>query len=809
MRIQRNGMLAGIATGGVLALGAVGMAFVLGGPRATPGAAPVVAEVAQGEGESRPGADPVAVELERRWWEEVEPLLGEYCYGCHAGETTKGGVGFDAIWTLEDALAMGDDLAMARVVVEGREMPPEGEPAPSDLEIGTITRWLDDALAYVPADGAVDPGWFVIHRLNRAEYRNTVRDLLGVDPAAHDVAAGLPQDDTGYGFDNIAAVHSMSPLQIEGYLEAAETALGLGLGPVVDVSDEPRALRGLAVFRGGRADGSGFMLTSNGGVGAEVVVPATADYEIAVPVWGQRAGDELPRVSVRVDGREAGAAFVEAERGDAQTVRARVRLERGRRTVSAHFTNDFYQPGVADRNLFVGRMTLAGPLSEGSIERGPAHAEVFFVSPGDAGGERAAAGAVLERFAGRAFRGPVSAAEIEGLLGLYDRSRAAGDGHAEAVRVCLSAVLVSPRFLYRESGHPSPDDPGVVHRLDGYALASRLSYFLWSSTPDDELLSLAADGSLVEDAVLRAQAARMLADPKAAAFVENFAGQWLLLRNLERLAVDRSRFPAYTPELRDAMVTEATMFFDAVLRENRSVLEFIDSDFTFVNDALAALYGFVDLAGSGEGGFRRVDLPAGSVRGGVLTMGAVLTVTSNPTRTSPVKRGLYVLDQILGTPPPPPPPDIPPLEQAAVAELGANPSLREQLKAHLTDVNCAVCHVRMDPMGLAMENFDAIGAWRDADESGPIDASGSLPSGRAFAGPEGLRAVLLEREGLFVENLTRKILTYALGRGLEPFDRPTVTRITGHARANGDRIGAMIEGVVLSDAFRSCRGVAP
>jgi len=338
-------------------------------------------------------------------------------------------------------------------------------------------------------------------------------------------------------------------------------------------------------------------------------------------------------------------------------------------------------------------------------------------------------------------------------------------------------------------------------------LASRLSYFLWSSTPDDELLARAADGSLTDPEVLTAQAKRMLTDPRSDAFIENFSGQWLLLRNLDRLAIDQSRYRAYDSELRDDMITEATMFFADVVRQDRSVLTFLDSDHTFVNGPLAALYGFAELAGLDrkDRSFRRVDLPDDSPRGGVLTMGAVLTVTSNPTRTSPVKRGLYVLDQILGTPPPPPPPEIAPLEQA-MAQLGENPSLREQLAAHLTDMNCAVCHSRMDPLGLAMENFDAVGRWRDADESGPIDASGTLPDGRSFAGPTELKQILLARDDLFIGNLTRKLLTYALGRGLESFDRPTVASITARTRDNGDRFSAIIEGIVLSDAFRTCRG---
>ncbi len=301
----------------------------------------------------------------------------------------------------------------------------------------------------------------------------------------------------------------------------------------------------------------------------------------------------------------------------------------------------------------------------------------------------------------------------------------------------------------------------------------------------------------------------MLAAPKADAFIENFAGQWLLLRNLDSLDIDTARFPDYSPALREAMITETTMLFADAVRSDRPIAALIDSDHTYLNAPLAALYGFAELAQHADATtFQRVELPPDSPRGGVLTTAAVLTVTSNPTRTSPVKRGHYVLDQILGTPPPPPPPDIPRLENAAEA-IGHAATLREQLAAHLTEPGCAACHRRMDPIGLAMENFDAIGRWREADEIGPIDASGTLPDGRRFTGPAELKEILLAQQALFTDNLTRKLLTYALGRGTEPFDRPTVRRITDHAAAHGDSVRSLIEGIVLSDAFRSCRAPDP
>jgi hypothetical protein len=779
---------------GLIALAALGMA-----PPTPPASA------------DQPAPDQTALELERRYWADIEPLLARSCLGCHNADKNKGGVRLDNILTLEDALDLGDTLALARELIGSRQMPPEDEPPLTDHEILTVQQWIDATLDYVPADGQIDPGWFTIHRLNRTEYRNTLRDLLGIDPHAHDLAAGLPADDTGYGFDNNAAVLSMSPLQIEAYLDAAEKALDIALGPAVEPSKEPRRVRGLTVQGGGRAQGrGGHMFFSNGTLAAQVDIPVTGEYEIAVSTWGTRAGDELPRLSVRVDRKEVHAAHIAADENSPQTETVRLRLERGSRRLAAAFTNDFYLPNVADRNLAIESVTIAGPLSLDTIERPESYRTIFFTPPvrPTEQAERDNARDILERFATRAFRRPAKGTEVNDLLRLYTKSRLAGDSHEESIRLSLSAILVSPAFLYRSVEHPAPDDPAAVHTLSPHELASRLSYFLWSAPPDDSLLAAAADASLTTDEGLANHTRRMLADPKADAFIENFAGQWLLLRNLDRLAIDPARFPDYNSELRQDMITEATLFFGDVVRNDLPVTSLIDADHTFINRPLAALYGFADLAASlPESGFQRVDLPQGSPRGGVLTMGAVLTVTSNPTRTSPVKRGHYVLDQILGTPPPPPPPDIPPLEQANAP--GDHASLREQLKAHLLDATCTSCHVRMDPIGLAMENFDAIGRWRDADESGPIDASGVLPGDIAFAGPNELKGILLDRQDLFVENLTRKLLTYALGRGVEPFDRPTVTAITRAAAERDHRMSALIEGIVQSQAFRTCRGVQP
>ena len=625
--------------------------------------------------------DPLAVQLETRLKEDVRPLLQKYCYDCHGNGKKKGGVKLDGPGDIESIMNGADDWLTVVEVVSLGLMPPEKKPQPTAQEKLTIQQWVDEAAEYYPEDAEPDPGWYTIHRLNRSEYRNTMRDLLGIDPTKHDLSEHLPSDDTGYGFDNIADVLSMSPLQLENFLQSAEKAIELSL------ADPGQSNVYKEIF----------------------FIQPTADDE----------GNRLPGV----DGRK--------------------------------------------------RIT-----------------------------ESQAARQVIERFASRAFRRPADTGEVGALLRLYRDAREAGDDYESAVKLALTATLVSPNFLYRPIGNPKPHDPEYVYELDDYELASRLSYFLWSSMPDDRLLDLARARKLQDPEVLKRQIQRMLMDPRSDAMVENFAGQWLLLRKLDGLEMDPKKFPTFNRELRESMRGEAEMFFADVLRRNRSVLSFLNSDRTYLNEALAEHYGIRGISGDD---FRLVELPATSVRGGVLTMAATLTVTSHATRTSPVKRGDYVLAQLMGSAPPPPPPDVPPLEQATEA-VGEDKTLREQLAAHVADPNCAVCHKRLDPIGLAMENFDAIGAWRDQEQGKPIDASGELPGGVRFNGPIELKAAMMQRQDDFVENLTKKMLTYAVGRGTEPFDRPTIKNIMQKVEQDRFRMQSLIEAIVLSDAFRKARG---
>ena len=752
-----------------------------------------------------PPPDAVAVELDRRLADHVAPLIGAYCISCHSGEQPKGDIALDRLRNLGSADAEGLDLRLIRELAASGEMPPRDEASilrPTDHERLVITQWLDDAIRFVPADRPIDPGWFTIHRLNRAEYRNTLRDLLGIDPAAVDLSARLPRDDTGYGFDNIADVLSVSPLAVEQYLDAAERAIEIGLGPVVEFGDRPRDLRPLNGDGGQPLPRGGFVLYAAGAANGTCRVPLAADYLIRVRAWETHAGGENARLSLRIGQRHVEDFTVSGTREAPQEFEARVRLDRGEHTIGAAFINDYYVPNVADRNLGIESISVAGPLDPAGAVRPDAWTRVFGKGPisgltVEEEGPRAEA--ILAPFADRAYRRPAEAPRVAALLRVFRTRREAGDGFEPAVRTALAAAMVSPRFLFRTVAHPDAANPDAPYTLDGYELASRLSYFLWSSMPDDALLAAAADGSLLNEDGLAAQVRRMIADARADAFIENFAGQWLQLRALGGIAIDPARFPEYDGALRADMVAEATFFFGDVLRSDRSVVEFIRSDHTYLNARLASLYGVRGVKGET---FQRVALPDGSPRGGVLTMGAVLTLTSNPTRTSPVKRGLFVLDQMLGVPPPPPPPDVPPLEQSA----GPSATAREQLALHLSNATCASCHSRLDPLGMAFENFDAIGRWRDTEDGRAIEASGTLPGGERLGGADDVKRTLLERADQFVEALCAKVLTYALGRGPEPFDRPAIRQIAARTRARGDRFQSLIESVVLSETFRTCRG---
>lgn len=802
----RNGAAAG--------LGLVGIGALLLLPAKSPADSPVADQrTPQVKAAKADPRDPLAVDLENRLKQDVQPLIKKYCYECHGNGKKKGGVILDGPGDIKSIMEKAEDWETVAEVMNARLMPPEKKPQPSAHEMLTIQQWIEEAKDYYPEDAEPDPGWYTIHRLNKSEYSNTLRDLLGIDPAEHDLAADLPGDNTGYGFDNNADVLSMSPLQLDKFLTAAERAIELSLGSKADVKPTPvRKLKRSNV--GEDLDNGGQYLWANGTISGTFKFPSDGTYELTIKTYGQKLDSVGPAFTVSVADKELKTVEVTADEKDPpQTVKIKAKVKKGKREIVLTYTNDLSNDR-GDRNLYVDSITVAGPIDANG--GGGLYDEVFFVKPtaDDKGNrlpgvegrkritESQAARQIIERFASRAFRRPVDGGEVGAMLRLYRAAREQGDDFESAVRVVLTATLVSPNFLYRPIANPKPNERDAVYELSDVELASRLSYFLWSSMPDEQLMDAALAKRLSKPTTLRQQVRRMLKDPKADAFVENFAGQWLLLRKLDGIEMDPKRYPAFNDKLRESMRQEAQLFFADVVRENRSVLEFIDSDRAFLNQTLAEHYGVQGVRGDD---FRLVQLPADSPRGGVMTMAATLTVTSEATRTSPVKRGDYVLGQLMGTAPPPPPPDVPPLEQATKA-LGKNATLREQLAAHVADPNCAICHVRMDPIGLAMENFSAIGTWRDTEQGKPIDASGELPGGVKFNGPIELKRVMLDASDSFVHNLSKKMLTYAVGRGAEPFDRPTINQIAQACENDRYRMQALIEAIVLSDTFRKARG---
>jgi hypothetical protein len=684
-------------------------------------------------------------------------------------------------------------------MVRTGEMPPRERPRPAATEVEAALRSLDAVLAQLDCTGGRNAGRVTLRRLNRAEYNNTIRDLVGVD---FEPAADFPADDVGYGFDNIGDVLSLSPLLLEKYLAAAETILERA----VVIADAPKPaknrLGSLRVFRrvGEVRRGVGAVLHSEGEVLASSYLDE-GDYVIRVEAYGQQVGSEPVRAALRVNRDDVKEFEVKAPESAPATLEAKVRLKAGTARIAVAFLNPSRDPKAADpaqqpRQLVVRSIVVDGPYNAPPPPVPESHRRLMAHPPGLP--PREAARAILARFATRAFRRKVAPEEVARLVSLYDRAEKEGERFEKRVRLALCGVLVSPHFLFRVERDPPGAKPQTAYPVGEYELASRLSYFLWSSLPDEELFALAGQGRLRRD--LEGQVRRMVKDPKSAAFVQNFAGQWLTLRKLETVAPDPKVFPGFDEGLRSAMARETEMFFEAVLREDRSILDFLDADFSFVNERLARHYGIAGVQGKD---FRRVKLPAN--RGGILTHASILTLTSNPTRTSPVKRGKWVLDQLLNTPPPPPPPDVPELTE----EKQLTGSLRKVMEQHRENALCASCHQRMDPIGFAFENYDAVGAWRDKDGKFPIDPSGVLPGGQSFKGPAELKVILKGKKDLFGRCLAEKMLTYALGRGLEYYDKCAVDKILRALDKNGYRFSTLLLEVVRSEPFqmRTATGV--
>jgi len=722
------------------------------------------------------------------------PFVGRYCMSCHDSEERAANLAFDEL-DFEHVSANPDVWEKVVRKLNAGLMPPSGNPRPKDEEredfVRQLTLRLDEA---APAPAAVP-----VRRLNRTEYANVIRDLLGLQI---DVSALLPPDAASKGFDNIADVLSTSPALIQGYLDAAMKISRLALG---DLSMEPER----AVYRAPHAlnhehQREGLPLGTRGGMRVEHFFPLDAEYEISVESGAgtsgflRRAPGPMPEVDVTVDGRSVKLQ----EHGT-----TRIRVPAGLRPVTAALIDPVNAAGVNDlyavfpRKGAIFTIVVNGPFNPTGLGNTSSRQKILICHPTSPDEERPCARKIIANLATHAFRRPLPADgdDVDFIMRFYEEGQEKG-GFEAGLQQALAYILMDPRFLYRFEEEPRTITAGQPYRIDDLDLASRLSFFLWSSIPDDELLRVAAEQRLHEPGELEHQVRRMLADPKASALADNFAAQWLRLRELESAQPQTREFD---DNLREAFEREVKLMFTAVMREDRSVLELLDADYTFVNERLARHYGIEGVTGEW---FRRVSLPKDSPRRGLLGKGAVLTVTSVANRTSPVIRGAWVLENILGTPPSPPPPGV---ETNLDVEVATPTTLRERLAQHRTNKVCASCHNMMDPIGLALENYDLIGKWRTLDNGLPIDASGVMVDGTPLHGPADLQNAILSHSSTFVETLIEKLMTFALGRHVTYSDMPAVRRIAREAEEQGDRFSAIVLGIVSSEPFQMRTGSAP
>ena len=724
----------------------------------------------------------------------TKSLLEETCSECHHSEDPAGGLDVALYGSVETLTSDRDRWELILTKLKAGEMPPEDVLRP-DQEIAAAVKFLDAEFVRADATMKPDPGRVTARRLNRAEYTNTIRDLLAIEFRAD---RNFPTDDSGDGFDNIGDVLTVSPVLMEKYLSAAgriaERAMAAEPLPKpieIEYSLRFKNLR--------RIDPSNVEATHR--------FDFDADYELKIGLPGQRPTDAAPvTLGLWVDGKLAHTKRIETKPSGLvyfnpfSEESIRVPVPEGDHTLRLGFIDDPFVKTLAAGDIYkdtlnkwIGAVTVIGPFA--SAGEKPSRKKVMVCDP--ATGPRCV-DRILTSLARRAYRRPVTGADVAALKKFVTLAQSEGQTLEQGIALAIQAMLVSPHFLFHIERDLYPDDPTRMHRVSDIELASRLSYFLWNSMPDEELLSLAERRRLSAPQVLEAQVTRMLADPKAAALAENFAGQWLEVRNLDSIKPDPQKFPDWTPELRDAMKAETQLLFLEILRGNRPISEFIDARYTFLNELLARHYGIAGVSGPE---FRRVELTT-EERGGVLSHGSVLAVSSYPTRTSVVIRGKYILQNILGTPPPPPPPDVPALDEQAV---GTTASLRKQMETHRTNPICASCHSRMDPLGFALENYDAIGKWRTMDGGFPVDSSGVMSGGKKFSSPAEMRQILSQRLPEFSRTLTEKLLIYSLGRGLERYDRPTVRDITGKVATSGYGFQTLVRQVVRSLPFQSRR----
>jgi len=742
-------------------------------------------------------------------------VTDKYCVMCHNQKAKTGGVSLEGL----DWAHLGTSAEVLEKVVRKvrtGEMPPAGMPRPDAATAAAFTKGLAEALdRYAVANP--DPGRPAAHRLNRAEYSNAIRDLLALDTHA---GLTLPIDDSGYGFDNIGAVLSVSPALLERYMSSARAVSRLAVGDIhMKPGEEEFSAR-----RGPRNEriSDDLPFDSRGGTSFSYYFPLDAEYRIRVKMaGGDGSGNSNPyelRLPVKAGLRTVAVTFLR-ESGKPEISSPGGRRGGGGGGGAAVPPPPRNAPAEMDLRLDgerlkrfevpagggppqVDKVLIAGPYNATGRGDTPSR-EKIFVCHAAAGDEDPCAHTILATLARRAFRRPVTDADIKPLMAFYKSGRGDGD-FDHGIEMALRAMLVSPDFLYRIERDPKGVAAGSNYRISDFELASRLSFFLWSSIPDDELLGLADKGKLKDPAVVEQQVRRMLADPRSEALVSNFAGQWLYLRNLAAEKPDPMAFPEFDESLRQSFEQETTLFFQSILREDRSIIDLLDANYTYLNQRLAEHYGIPDIYGSQ---FRKVTLTDPN-RGGLLGQGSVLTVTSYPNRTSVVQRGRWILETLLGAPPPPPPPDVPDFQEKG--KDGRKLSMRESMETHRANAVCASCHSRMDPLGFALENFDGVGKWRTEDAGSAIDPSGKLPDGTPISGPAGLKKVLATtRRDEFLTTASQKLLTYALGRGLEYYDQPAVRSILRESAAGNYRFSALVTAIVKSTPFEMRRTPEP
>lgn len=731
--------------------------------------------------------------------DKVLPFLKTHCTDCHSLESQEAGVVVSGLATVDQLLKERKSWEKVYRMINAGAMPPSDYDAqPTEESRKEVAEIFYDELYNFDCTEIHHAGRSTLHRLNRAEYNNTIHDLFGISLTPAD---DFPQDDVGEGFDNIGDVLSVPPLLMEKYLDAAETIAAA----VIDTRDFSKgAVQSFTADRtestaGGDVDGDGFRtLASTGVVTAAVETTADGKYKIRIRAQATQAGDEEAKMALQIDGQNVHEFEVKGHR-KSNWFEHDVTLSAGSHKIGGAFINDFYDPKAEDklrrdRNLYVGTIEVIGPEGGSEPTWHETHRRFVTVRPSDSITVKEAASQVLRPVLYRAFRRPIADSEVARFAELVDRNVTEfKETYDYGIYVAIQAALVSPDFLFRKEA--DPEGNSAERKLNEYEVASRLSYFLWSSMPDDELLQLAENKRLFDPAIVQAQIERMLHDDKANALSRNFASQWLNLRNLTDVQPNPEVYPEFDDALRSAMRQETEMLFSTIVKENRSIDDFLNADFTFLNERLAKHYGIAGVSGDQ---FVRVSLE-GTKRSGVLTQASILTLTSNPGRTSPVKRGKWILENILGESPPPPPPGVPPLEDAAkdMAEL----SLRERMEIHRKDPGCASCHKTMDPLGLGLENFDAIGRWRDKEGERDVDATGELPGGEKFSGPIELIGIIRGRQEQFHRAFVERLLTYALGRGLEYYDKCAVDQALVLMKQRGNRFSALVEGIVTSDPF--------